>query len=330
LRAAIGYSAFHLAFALKASGAPTWFFGAMLGANGLGALTGTLVAPWLRRHLSERRILTLSLAAPALAGAVTALRFHEVTVMAFAFVLGVGAATGRRAFDSVVQTHAPHGSRGNAYAVLETRLELSWVAGALVAVVGRAAGWIGIAALAVALGSIALLRLGVYRFRRKLQVLIADDPLPHRLLLTAERVAELGDHQQAVVLVGMLDEIVATHPDVDPVALASADVAGHRRRLAAMAAEAAGSSSCDATEALASARSLLGRLGFLDEEVIGDAPAAHPPADAAPHRIIDLGRAGAGGPATGDCAGVATSGDERYPEVGRTPADGRTGTDRLR
>ncbi len=136
----------------EVGGAPTWFFGAMLGANGLGALTGTLAAPRLKRHLSERRILTLSLAAPAVAGAVTALRFHEITVLAFAYVLGVGAAAGRRAFDSVVQTHAPHGSRGNAYAVLETRLELSWVAGALIAVVGRAAGWIGIAALAVAHG----------------------------------------------------------------------------------------------------------------------------------------------------------------------------------
>ena len=51
---------------------------------------------------------------------------------------------------------------------------------------------------------------------------IAGVTAPTRLLLTAERVAELGDHQQAVVLVGMLDEMVATHPDVDPVVLASA------------------------------------------------------------------------------------------------------------
>lgn len=307
LRAAIGYSAFHLAFALKASGAPTWFFGAMLGANGLGALTGTLVAPWLKRHLSERRILTFSLAAPALAGAVTALRFHEVTVLAFALVLGVGAATGRRAFDSVVQTHAPHGSRGNAYAVLETRLELSWVAGALIAVVGRAAGWIGIAALAAAMGALALVRLGVYRFRRKLQVLIADDPLPHRLLLTAERVAELGDHQQAVVLVGLLDEIVATHPDADPLVLASAEVAADRRRLVALAEAAPMSSSCDATEALVTARSLLGRLGFVDETVT--------PAGADVEFGDGAGSAPGGDDAPGDGGGVAAVDDPQRRTV---------------
>jgi MFS family permease len=320
LRAAIGYSVFHLAFALKASGAPTWFFGAMFGANGLGALTGTLVAPWLKRHLSERRILTFSLAAPAVAGAVTALRFHEITVVAFAYVLGVGAATGRRAFDSVVQTHAPHGSRGNAYAVLETRLELSWVAGALVAVVGRAAGWIGIAALAAAMGSLALVRLGVYRFRRKLQLLIADDPLPHRLLLTAERVAELGDHQQAVVLVGLLDEIVAMHPDVDPMVLASAEVAADRRRLVAMAEEAPTSSSCDATEALAAARSLLQRLGFVDDTLTSTDSAADASGgggarggaadgteESEPRKVIDLGAARAGAGADAEAKRTAES-----------------------
>jgi hypothetical protein len=182
------------------------------------------------------------------------------------------------------------------------------VAGALIAVVGRAAGWIGIAALATAMGALALVRLGVYRFRRKLQMLIADDPLPHRVLLTAERVAELGDHQQAVVLVGLLDEIVATHPDADPLMLASAEVAADRRRLVALAEEAPSSSSCDATEALAAARSLLQRLGFVDDTLTltgsgsGGSGGAEAGTDAAggdadagvdprPHKVIDLGAA---------------------------------------
>lgn len=217
LRAAVGFLTFHVGFALKSGGEPAWFFGAVLAANGAGSIAGTLLSPWLRRRVPEYRMLTLSLAAPAAVAAVAALRFHRITVIAIAFVLGVGLAVGRRAFDSVVQTHAPHGSRGSAYAGLETRLELSWVAGALAAVVARAAGWLGLAVLAAALAAVVVLRVGFRRLHERIELLIGQEPLAHRLFLSAEEFAARGDHQQAVVMVGAALDAARLAPATRPV-----------------------------------------------------------------------------------------------------------------
>ena len=130
---------------MKRAGEPTWTFGALAGVNVLGGFTGTFVAPRLRRHVGERAMLTIALATPLLTGFVAALRYHRITVLAFAFTMGLAGSVARRAFDGVVQTEAPHARRGLAYARLETGLELAWVVGALVAVTGRLADWVGIA-----------------------------------------------------------------------------------------------------------------------------------------------------------------------------------------
>ena len=140
LRAAVGFLVFHIGFVMKGAGEPAWFFGLLAISIGLGAFAGTFLAPRLRQLVGEQVMLTAALAVPAVMALVTALRFHRVTAVALVFVLGISASVARRAFDYVVQTEAPHARRGQAYAGLETRLELAWVAGALLAVVSSVPG----------------------------------------------------------------------------------------------------------------------------------------------------------------------------------------------
>jgi MFS family permease len=200
LRAAVGFLVFHLGFVMKRAGEPAWFLGLVAISIGLGAFVGTFLAPRMRRLLGEQGTLTAALAGPAVMALVTGLRFHRVTAVAFAFVLGLGASVARRAFDCVVQTEAPHARRGQAYAGLETRLELGWVAGALAAVVVSVAGWLGALVLAAWLGGLAIGRVIQRRGAARIESAATPATLPLRMLETAEALAARGDRQQAVLL----------------------------------------------------------------------------------------------------------------------------------
>ena len=57
LRAAVGFLTFFVAFAFRAPGAPSWWFGVVLAASLVGTLVGNVAAPPLRRILTEERIL---------------------------------------------------------------------------------------------------------------------------------------------------------------------------------------------------------------------------------------------------------------------------------
>jgi MFS family permease len=198
LRAAVGFLVFHVGFVMKRAGEPTWFFGLLAIAVGLGAFAGTYLAPSLRHRLGERVTLTAALACPAVFALVTALRFHRITTVALVFVLGLSASVARRAFDSVVQTEAPHARRGQAYANLEARLELGWVTGALAAVVVSVPGWLGTVVLAAGLGGLALGRAIQQKGAALIESAATPATLPLRLLETAEALAARGDRQQAV------------------------------------------------------------------------------------------------------------------------------------
>jgi hypothetical protein len=217
IRATIGFLVFHIGFVMKRAGEPAWLFGLLAVSIGLGAFAGTFLAPRLRRLVGERMMLTVALAGPAVIATVAALRFHQVTAVALAFVLGVGGSVARRAFDCVVQTEAPHARRGQAYAGLEARLELAWVAGALAAVVGSAPGWVGAAVLAVSLGGLAMGRVIQRRGAARIESAVTPATLPLRLLETAEALAARGDRQQAVfVAVAAVDTVALVGPSVKP------------------------------------------------------------------------------------------------------------------
>jgi MFS family permease len=200
MRAATGFTLFHVGFVLKKAGDPAWVFGALAAASAAGTFLGTFVAPRLRRRWREQAMLSATLVLPVALGAVTTLRFHPVTVALLALGLGLSASVARRAFDGVVQAEAPHAKRGQAFAGLETRLELAWVLGALLAVGLRAPGWVGLAVLTAGFAVVAVDRLVRYRQRHLLDAVPAEASLALRLLETAQALDARGDIQQALVV----------------------------------------------------------------------------------------------------------------------------------
>src|SRR5687768_2201127 len=159
LRALVGFLAFFLAFWLREDDAPSWWFGAALGASAVGALLGAAVAPALRRKVPEERILLGCTIGVSLGALVAARIGGRPAVAVLAAVVGLAASVGRLAFDSIVQRDAPDADQGRSFAGFETRFQLAWVAGAFVPVVittPLGAGFIGIGiASAIAAGAYA-------------------------------------------------------------------------------------------------------------------------------------------------------------------------------
>lgn len=199
LRAAIGFAIFQFGFSLRAGGEPTWLFGLVIGASSVGGFTGTVISGHVRRHLTERSMFTAALVSAAAVAALCGVVFNRVTLVATIFVLALAVSVGRRALDATIQTHAPHARRGQVYAGLETRLELAWVSAAVLAVAIRVASWIGVLALACFLGVTTIIHL---RRRSGLDILrpVVAIPLPERLLLRAETLADHGYYDEAIIV----------------------------------------------------------------------------------------------------------------------------------
>jgi MFS family permease len=134
LRGAVGFLTFFLAFGLREAGEPAWVFGLVLVASGVGGFLGNLVAPQLRKFTREEIILAGSLLAPAVV-CLFASRSGSVSMtMLAAALVAAGAASGRVAFDSLLQRDAPDAVRGRSFARFETRFQITWVIGALIPV----------------------------------------------------------------------------------------------------------------------------------------------------------------------------------------------------
>jgi MFS family permease len=157
LRGGVGFLTFLLAFSFKRAHAPSWWFGVAIGASLLGTLLAALVAPRLRRVVSEERMVTASLVLVAVGGVLCGWFGSRAAGAAFAGVIGVAAAASKLAFDSIVQRDAPDAGRGRAFARFETRFQLAWVAAALVPVLIPIPRRAGMALLAVACGVAAIL-----------------------------------------------------------------------------------------------------------------------------------------------------------------------------
>lgn len=133
IRASVGFFVFMLAFTLRRSSEPAWVYGMAVSAYGVGLFAGNIVAPFLRRHYQEERLMLLSLLAPAIVTAIAILGVGRPIVVVTAVVIGVATTTGRLAFDSLLQRTAPDESRGRAFARYETRFQITWVLGAVLA-----------------------------------------------------------------------------------------------------------------------------------------------------------------------------------------------------
>jgi predicted MFS family arabinose efflux permease len=214
VRGAVGFFAFFAAFMLKESGEPTWVFGAVAVAGGLGGFTATFVAPALRRLLIEERILEVAMAFPALFALFVPKAYIAPSLIIVAFVLGLAANLGRQGFDSLVQRDAPDAERGRAFARFEVRLQLTWVLGALLPVVLRPSMAVGLYFLGVSLvlGAIfygTTARAAVRRHWGAWSTTLpsvdrAEEerlrPLPLQLLDTARWLDERGSRRQSVIV----------------------------------------------------------------------------------------------------------------------------------
>jgi MFS family permease len=135
LRGVVGFIAFFVAFHLRGVDAEPWWFGIVLAASAVGALAGASIAPPLRRHIREERILLATLVLVAVSG-LFAWNSGGLGSTAFlAGVVGLAASAGKLCFDSIVQRDAPGANQGRSFARFETRFQLVWVAGAFVPVV---------------------------------------------------------------------------------------------------------------------------------------------------------------------------------------------------
>src|SRR5256714_5326469 len=132
LRASVGFLTFLAAFDLKRSHAKPWLFGLVIGAGALGGFFGAIIAPRLRRVVKEETILIGSLLVPAVVAVFGARAFGNTAIGVVACAVSVGAASGRLAFDSLVQRDAPEAARGRTFARFETRFQLAWVGGAVI------------------------------------------------------------------------------------------------------------------------------------------------------------------------------------------------------
>lgn len=151
LRAGLGFLAFLIAFGLRQTGEPSWLYGLVIGAAGLGAMAATLVTPALRRRwLREEQLFVVALLLVSTVTFVTAWSAGRTAVVVIGFAVGLATNLGRLAFDSLLQRDAPDATRGMFFARFETRFQLAWVVGALVPVVLSLETQIGLLVLGVA------------------------------------------------------------------------------------------------------------------------------------------------------------------------------------
>ncbi|HSM66393.1 MAG TPA: MFS transporter [Ilumatobacteraceae bacterium] len=147
LRGLVGFTFFHLAFWLRSQDQGTLWFAAVVGVSALAAMVGNATASRVRLRVREETMLTISLLVSAAAGLTVAVLGGPVGAVILAGVLNFMAALGRLSFESIVQRDAPGANRGRAFAVFETRFQLSWALGAFVAVAIQVSGALGFLAV---------------------------------------------------------------------------------------------------------------------------------------------------------------------------------------
>jgi Na+/melibiose symporter-like transporter len=135
IRGAVGFVTFFLAFALRHLHAATWWYGILLLTSAIGSLLGSLLVPTLRRYLSEQQLILYSLVLSAVVGVVVAIVGSLWVQPLLTFAIGFATTSAKPSFDSIAQRNVPPALLGRAFARFETRLQLVWVGGSLLAVI---------------------------------------------------------------------------------------------------------------------------------------------------------------------------------------------------
>jgi len=133
IRGMVGFLTFLLLFGLRDG--PTWHLGLVLGFTGAGVLVGSMLAPALRRSMSEERMLLAALTLIVVVALASARLAELAGAAAMAATIAVASTCGKLGFDSLVQRDAPDANRGRSFARFEVRFQLVWVTGAVVPVI---------------------------------------------------------------------------------------------------------------------------------------------------------------------------------------------------
>ena len=149
MRAIVGFLTFLIAFSFRGDDAPAWWFGVVLAASMVGSFVGAAVAPGLRKRVVEERILQGALVLVVVVALAAVWTGGVAAAALLAGAVGVAAAAGKLAFDSIVQRDAPDAVRGRTFARFETRFQLAWVAGAALPVAFDIPSGMGMGVLAM-------------------------------------------------------------------------------------------------------------------------------------------------------------------------------------
>lgn len=132
LRAASGFLMFLMAFALRQSDQPPYWFGVLAGSAALGGFLGDVIAPMAPRRMREEGLL-ISAVGLAGAAAVAAFELYGLAALAvFAAIAGMSTEFGRLGFQALMQRLVPAGAQGRVFVRYEVAFQLAWVAGAFV------------------------------------------------------------------------------------------------------------------------------------------------------------------------------------------------------
>ena len=131
LKGAAGFLFFLLAFALRGSSRPAYWFGVIAGGAAVGGFLGDVVAPRLSQLLREELVVFGSIAAAGVAALFAFTRFGLVSLAFFGGFSAMATEFGRLAFQSLMQRLAPAGAHGRVFVRYDMLFQLAWVGGAL-------------------------------------------------------------------------------------------------------------------------------------------------------------------------------------------------------
>lgn len=152
LRFGVGFTLFQIAFWFRAEGAPTLWLGAAIGVGSGAPLIANLIGPKLKNILGEERVLAGALVVATVVAGVACILGGYAMAALVSFTMNFALASGRLAFEAIVQRDGPASNRGAAFAGFETRFQFGWVAGASVPLLIDMAGSTGLGYLAVVTG----------------------------------------------------------------------------------------------------------------------------------------------------------------------------------
>jgi hypothetical protein len=141
---------------VPATAPPVWHFGVIVALTGIGGLVGAGIAPMIRRRVEEEYLLLAAVALASIGGLCGLLLDGLPGQALLASLVAVSAASGKQAFDAVVQRDAPDANRGRSFARFESRFQVIWVLGAAVPVVVTMGTQLGGAIVAAAAAAAAV------------------------------------------------------------------------------------------------------------------------------------------------------------------------------